>query len=176
MSAKKSPAKTIALLGVMTALLETVKWALSALANVELVSLFCGLFGFVFGPISVVSVVMFVFIEAFLWGFQTWVIAYLVHFPLILLTFALLKRLEVSSVSVYVLIAVLYTFLFGVFTSFLDAFVGLGFEGLVARFLIIYARGIAFFVVHVVCNALTFSFLFKPLAVAMEKIKEGIKL
>ena len=52
---RASVATRLAVLGVLTALLEAVKWALNVLPNVELVTLFCALYGFCFGPVSVVA-------------------------------------------------------------------------------------------------------------------------
>ena len=51
-----SAAKKIAVLAVMAALLVAGKAALTAIANVEVVSLFCALFGYVFGVVSVIPV------------------------------------------------------------------------------------------------------------------------
>ena len=46
---KKSPAKTVALVGIMTASVECVKLALAFLPNIEAVSLLLALYSYVFG-------------------------------------------------------------------------------------------------------------------------------
>ena len=106
---RASVATRLAVLGVLTALLEAVKWALNVLPNVELVTLFCALYGFCFGPISVVSVALFVVIETLWWGVHTWVLEYFIHFPLICLTFALFKKLGINKLWVFVGFAVIIT-------------------------------------------------------------------
>ena len=171
---RRKIATRIATLAVMAALLEAVKWALAVLPNVELVSLFCALYGYVFGLIGVVPVCVFVCIEMLWWGVNTWVLEYFVHFPLITLVFCLFRALKVDKTPVFVAVITLLTAFFGVFTSFVDVVFFMGFEDFWRRFCIYYMRGIMFYVVHVVCNFVVFLLLFKPLAKLLEKLKLSI--
>lgn len=172
---RASVATRLAVLGVLTALLEAVKWALNVLPNVELVTLFCALYGFCFGPISVVSVALFVVIETLWWGVHTWVLEYFIHFPLICLTFSLFKKLGINKLWVFVGFAVIITVAFGFFTSFVDVVIPVGFYDFSRRYVVYYMRGIWFYVVHVTCNFVVFIVLFRPLEMLFTRLKEAIR-
>lgn len=170
----KNVATRIAVLAVMAALLESVKWALNIFPNVELVSLFCALYGYVFGLIGVVPVFVFVCIEMLWWGINTWVLEYFVHFPLITVVFCFFRTLKIDKTWVFVTFITLLTAFFGVFTSFVDVTFFMGFEDFWRRFSIYYMRGIWFYVVHVACNFIVFLLLFKPLSKLLEKLKLSV--
>ena len=171
---KASIATRLAVLGVLTALLEAIKWALNVLPNVELVTLLCALYGFCFGPISVVSVGLFVVIETLWWGINTWVLEYFIHFPLICLMFAFFKKLGINKIWVFTLFAVLITISFGFFTSFVDVVIPVGFYDFPKRYVVYYMRGILFYIVHVVCNFVVFSILFRPIEKLFTRLIEAI--
>lgn len=165
----------IALVGVMAATLEAVKLALSALPNVELVSLLLALYSYVFGLVGVLASVIFVAAEVLVWGLSSWVISYLIYWPLLALVFWLVGK-KISNRFIITGIAVVMTFFFGILTSLVD--IGL-FSGYWSRFwdrfLIYYLRGVQFYVVHIVCNAVVFLILFKPLEALFKKLKKQFK-
>ncbi len=146
--------------------------ALAMIANVEVVTLLCGVYGYVFGPIGVVAISLFVVIETLIWGFNTWVLSYIIHWPMVCIIFWLLGKLKVKNVFILTATAVLLTAWFGVLTSLVDVGLFTGFyQDFWKRFAIYYMRGIVFYIVHVVCNVFTFLFLFKPLSVALNNLK-----
>ena len=162
----------VALTGVMAATLEAVKLALSALPNIELVSLLLALYGYVFGPCGVLAAVIFVVAEMLIWGINTWVISYLIYWPLIALLFWFLGKKGVKTRFVITGIAVVMTFFFGVLTSLIDVGLFAGYwENFLLRFSIYYARGIWFYVIHIVSNAAVFLTLFTPLEALFQKLK-----
>ena len=82
-----SGAKAIALVGVTAATVECGKLVLSALPNIEVVTLLLALYGYVFGWYGVLSALVFVSIEPLIYGFGTWLPAYLIYWPLVALVF-----------------------------------------------------------------------------------------
>ncbi|MGN0819687.1 MAG: hypothetical protein ACI4M6_04720 [Christensenellaceae bacterium] len=166
-----SKAKILALIAVMATLLEVGKFSLNAVANVEVVTLFCALFGYTFGFISVVSVAIFVFLEIAIFGFAPWVISYLVHFSFVVVVFGLFKKFNMSKVWVMCLSIVLITACFGLLTSFVDIAFS-GFNNFWYRYWIYYGRGMSFYAVHIVSNAVIFILLFLPLEKLLQRIKQ----
>ena len=168
---KRNPkriALSIALVGIMAATLECAKLALSALPNIEVVTLFIALFGYVFGPLGILASVVFVCIEPIIWGFGTWMISYFIYWPLVALIFAVFGRIKFKNRILITLTAILLTVFFGVLTSFVD--VGLfsgSFDNLFYRFSIYYARGISFYLAQIITNALVFPLLFPTLSKVM---------
>ena len=179
MKSAKDSAKKIAALAVMAALLTGGKMALSMVFNVEIVSLFCALFGYVFGPVAMIPVCSFVFIEVLIWGigYPSWVIAYIVHFNLIAIVFWLLSKVNLKTPVVYALIIAFLTFLFGVFEAALNVLpVSQSFEDFKWRFGVYYGRGIAFCTVHIISNTAIFAVLFIPLKTVLRSIKEKMSI
>ncbi|MGN0789573.1 MAG: hypothetical protein ACI4MY_06500 [Christensenellales bacterium] len=166
-------AKKVALIAIMTATIEAGKLALSAIPNVEVVSLLCAVYGYVFGLIGVVSIVLFVGIETLIWGVNTWVLSYLIYWPMVCMIYWLLGRLKVNSRLIITAVIVVLTAFFGVLTSLVDVGLFSGFwEDFWQRFAIYYSRGVVFYVVQIVCNAVVFPLLFLPLAKVLTKFKD----
>ena len=163
----------VALVGMLAATLEVAKLALSFLPNVEVVTLLCGLYGYVFGGWGVVAAVVFVSIEPLIWGFGTWIVSYYIHWPLVALIFCLLGRAKIRNRVLLTLPALALTFSFGVLTTLVD--VGLlsgAYDRFFYRFSVTYLRGIWFYVTQIVCNAVLFPLLFRPLADRLQKFKQ----
>lgn len=161
----------IALTGVMAATLEAVKLALSALPNIELVSLLLALYGYVFGLSGVLAAIVFVVAEILIWGLNTWVISYLIYWPLFALLFWIIGK-KISNRFIITGIAVVMTFFFGVLTSLVDIGLFSGYwDRFFDRFAIYYLRGAWFYVAHIACNLVAFITLFKPLEALFKKLK-----
>ena len=167
-------AKSVALIGIMSATIECAKLALAAIPNVEAVSLLIALYSYVFGIYGVISTVVFVCIEPLIWGFNTWVATYLIYWPLLGLVFLLLGKFNVKNRFLIAGIAVFMTFFFGVLSSLVDIGLLTGFfDDFFVRFGIYYARGIAFYAVHITSNAIIFLLLFLPFLKRLEKLARG---
>ena len=153
--------KYAATVGMMAATIECAKLALAALPNIEAVSILIALYSYVFGICGVLAALVFVAIEPLVWGMGTWFISYLIYGPLLAFVFFLLGRVRIKNRFAVSGISVAMTFFFGILTSLVD--IGL-FSGSFDRFFyrlgIYYARGIAFYITHVVSNALIFLLLF----------------
>ena len=160
-----SGAKAIALVGVTAATVECAKLALSALPNVEVVTLLLALYGYVFGWYGVTAAVVFVSIEPLIYGFGTWLPSYFIYWPLVAIVFMLLGKIKLKSRWLITVVAVGLTFLFGILTSLID--VGLlsgNFDNFFYRFGLYYARGIVFYAIQIACNAVLFPCFFLFLA------------
>lgn len=170
-----SPARTIALVGIMAATLECGKLVLSFLPNVEVVTLLTALYGYVFGLHGVMAAVVFVSIEPLIYGFGTWVIAYYIHWPLVAIVFMILAGVRLKNRWVITAVAVVITAWFGVLTSLIDVGLFSGtFDKFWYRFSVYYARGIAFYATQVIGNAVLFPLLFSLLAKKLEKVKHQL--
>ena len=161
----KSQARVIAFVGIMAAIIECGKISLAFLPNIEVASLFVALFGYLFGWYGVAAAVVFVCIEPMIWGIGSWIITYAIYWPLLAFLFMVLAKASVKNRYLITLIAVGMTFAFGLISAVVDTAFLLGINSkFFANFLLYYLRGIAFYTIHIACNAVTFIFLFPYLS------------
>ncbi|MDE5679190.1 MAG: hypothetical protein K2I01_01990, partial [Lachnospiraceae bacterium] len=91
----------IALIGMMTAIIEVSKLALSFLPNVELVTFWIIMFTLFLGPKTIYAILAFILIEISLYGIHTWVIMYLYMWPFLsLVVYLCLKNDSVWFYSI----------------------------------------------------------------------------
>ena len=172
---RRSPARTIALVGIMSASLECVKLALAVLPNIEAVTILLALYGYVFGYLGIISALVFVSIEPLIYGFGTWVVSYYLYWPLVALVFMLLGKAKIKQRFLLGGVAVLLTVWFGVLTCLIDMGLLSGFfDNFWGRFGVYYLRGIPFYIAQTVCNAVLFLLLFPYLSGKLETIKQKI--
>ena len=176
----RSIAKKTALLGIMAALIIAGKAALTAVANVEVVSLFCALFGYVFGPIAIIPTCVFILVEAVFWSsisYPSWIVAYVIHFNLIVIVFWLLSKVRLRTPIVFTAVIAFMTFCFGVIEAFFAVIpVSTDYSNFIWRFGIYYGRGVPFCVVHIVSNTAIFFILFYPLKELLIRLKQKMLL
>lgn len=79
----RSRTRDVAVLGLMTAIIELAKHALDTLPNIELVSFLILVFTLHFGLKTLAAVYAFVLIECFYWGLGLWSISYLFVWPVL---------------------------------------------------------------------------------------------
>ncbi len=164
-------AKKIALCAIMTATLEIGKLSLSFIANVEVVSLLTAVYAYVFGGLTLISVLAFILIEMAIWGVNTWVLSYFVFYGSIAIVFYFLGKKKIDILWLILLLISILTASFGFVSSFFDVAIG-GFNNFLNRYFIYYFRGIVFYAVHVVSNFIIFLLTFK----SVKKLLENIKL
>lgn len=170
-------ARAIALVGVSAATLECGKLALSFLPNIEIVTLLCALYGYVFGWYGVCAAAVFVFIEPLIYGFGSWIITYIIYWPLVAFVFMLLRRRGVKNRLILTAVAIGLTVLFGVLSSLVDSAFYLGInENYLTNFSLYYARGIVFYAVQIACNAALFPTLFLFLVGKIDQIKQRMQI
>ena len=157
-------ARFVAYTALAAASLTAGKFVLSAIPNVEIVTLLCAVYGFVLGAQGVLATCIFVACETLIYGLGPWVISYAIHWPAVALVFWLLSRFIKPSRVIPTIVAVIMTTSFGVLTALVDVGLFSGFwDDFGQRFAIYYVRGAVFYVTQIVCNAIVFPLLFKPL-------------
>ena len=174
-------AKKVTALAAMSALLVVGKWALSGLANIEVVTLFCALFGYTFGFIAVIPATIFCIEETLAWGtgFYSWIPSYFIHWNVIVIAFAVLRKFRHTpkKKADYILPVVLgvgLTATFGVLTSLVNSIFAVIYTDISKffyYFAIDYTRGILFYAIQIACNVVLFTVAFAPLS----KILDGVK-
>lgn len=172
----RNSAKNVALIAIMAASISGGKMALAFLPNIEIVTLLCALYGYVFGPLGLAAIFIFVICETFIWGFGTWIISYFIYWPLVCCVFWLFRKFKIKNRIILTFAAVVLTMFFGVLTSLIDVglFMGL-FDMFWYRFSIYYMRGILYYVIQIVCNIAGFSLVFRPLSKVLMRHKERMR-
>lgn len=162
--------RDIAVMGVMLAIIEAGKHALDFLPNVELVTLLFMLFTKHFGKKTYLVSVAFTLIETSIFGIHNWVIMYLYMWPM-LITIVLWFRKKDFGVFAYCFLAAVYGLFFGFFCAIPYYFIG-GFAAGIAWWI----AGIPYDLIHCVANFVIALILFKPLDLALTKIRQSLKI
>ena len=182
-SKTKYNAALIAVSAMFAALLVGGKEALAVLPNIEVVTLLIALCAYVWGAIVVFPAVnVFIVVDMAIWGVNTWIISYFIHWNTVAIVFWLLGKISFKHKAVEVtaatLAAAVLTTLFGVLTSAVDTLVGftgkgffVDFDDFFVRFALMYVRGGSFYITQIVCNVVLFATAFLPLVVLNNKAK-----
>lgn len=159
---ERSKARSLAWMGVLTALLFAGQVVMSFLPNLEIVSLLIILYTIFFGKKVFWMIYGFVFLEGFLYGFGMWWFQYLYLWS-ILAVAALFFRSNTSPL----------------FWSILSGFFGLSFGALCALPYLIaggpaaafsyWVSGLGFDLIHCIGNVVLCLVLFKPLYALLQK-------
>lgn len=156
--------KDIAVIGMMVAMLEAGKLALSFLPNVEVVSLLIILFTLFFEKKMIYVLPVFILIEAVVYGAGIWWIMYLYAWPLLAFVTWLLRKQK--SVWVFATVSGVFGLLFGALCSIPYFFIGgwhAGFSWWIA--------GIPYDLIHGISNFIICMILFVPLRNIMYRLK-----
>lgn len=184
---KEKTVKNVALKLCVTAMFSALivggKQALAVVPNVEVVTILVATCAYVWGlSVAIPAVFTFIAVDACIWGVNTWVISYVIHWNAVALCFWGLSKLPVRSnlakTIVAVVFAVAITLCFGVTTSCVDTLIGFtgkgffwDFSNFATRFCAVYVAGIAFYAVQIATNAVLFSVAFLPLVLLNQKAK-----
>ena len=156
----------VARVAVMSAMLTALKFALSFVPNVEVVTLLVMVYAAAFGAAyALPATVIFCAVETAIYGAGSWV-----------LTFGKLRRLPLWLSPAAAAFAAVMSALFGVLSACCDTlYVAVGFPGLdlAAYWTAYYLRGLAFDGVHILSNAIVVGVLFLPLLSAGRRIRRG---
>lgn len=155
-------ARSLAWMGVLTALLFTGQVVMSFLPNLEIVSLLIILYTIFFGKKVFWMIYGFVFLEGFLYGFGMWWFQYLYIWSILAIVVLLLRN-NTSSL----------------FWSIISGFFGLSFGALCTLPYLIaggpaaafsyWVSGLGFDLIHCIGNAVLCLVLFKPLYALLQK-------
>ncbi|HHT82880.1 MAG: hypothetical protein ACOYEC_03955 [Christensenellales bacterium] len=167
--------KKIVLTALFAAILTGGKMALSFIPNVEIVTLLIMLYSYAFGlGVSLSAALIFCAVEGMLFGFNTWLVSYIIYWPLLAVVSAAVKLIKPQKTVYYIACAAVMTALFGVITSAVDA--ALASQKAKVNFFImfaaVYMRGIAFYVTHIVSNIIFAAAAFPVLSKLLLRAKD----
>ena len=159
-------AKRIARVAVMSATLIVGKFMLAFIPNIEVVTTLVVVFAFVFKYECVFATLVFCTADAFIYPPTIDVIiSYFIYWNLLSILVATLSELKVKKFSVYLVVGLIMTALFGVITSLLYSL----FYGV--NFFAIYVAGLYFYALQIVSTLVFMLVGFKPLTKVLLKIK-----
>lgn len=166
--------RDICLIGIMVAVIEVCKAALSFLPNIELTTFWMILFTLFFGRKTALTVPVFVLLEGCIYGFGSWWIMYLYVWPLLVFVTWLGRNQE--SVWFFSLLSGVFGLLFGFFCAIPYVVIGAwdgGIQnGLYAGFTW-WVAGIPWDLVHGGANFLLMLVLYHPVRNVMMRLQEG---
>lgn len=114
--------KDIAVTGLMVAIIEVAKMALSFLPNVELTSFLLILYTLTFGIKTVFTVPVFILLEGTVYGFNIWWIMYLYAWPLLVILTLLFRKNQ--SVWFWSILSAIFGLSFGALCAIPYFFIG----------------------------------------------------
>lgn len=167
--------KDIIIIALFAAILTAGKLALMAVPNVEIVTLLIMLYAVTFGlKISLPTTIIFCLMEAMIFGFNTWLITYFIYWPLLAVATFLASKIKNQRNILYAIFGGLFTILFGVISSAIDAIISSNVAKInfFVMFSIVYTRGVAYYLTHLVSNIIFITVAFpilKPLFIDANK-------
>jgi hypothetical protein len=174
-------ARFVTTMAVMAGLLVALKFALSFLPNVEVVTLLIAVFSLVWGVrYSLPATVVFCLVEMAIYGIAGWVLLYFIYWPTLALVFhfALRRKSRVVSLVLCVAIGAVFTVAFGVLSASVETLLVVGNvakERLATFFVSYYVKGLWFDLVHVVSVVASILALFLPLVKIGERVKVSLE-
>lgn len=159
----KITTKEIALIGMIIAVLEATKLALSAIPNVEITTLLIILFTLYFDKKIILAIPAFILIEGCIYGFGSWWAMYAYIWPAVSLTTLLFKNQK--SVWFWSIFSACWGLFFGALCSLTYLVIG----GPSTAFSW-WISGLLFDIIHCVSNFVLCLILFKPLSKALDGI------
>lgn len=169
----KITSKDICMIGMMVAVIEVCKTALSFLPNIELTTFWLIMFTLFFGRKIVFVVPVFILLEAFVYGFNDWVIMYLYIWPLLVWLAWVFRKQE--SAWFWSIFSGVFGLVFGILCSLTYFAFGLADGGIRGGLHIAVAKwisGIPFDIVHCVGNFVLMLLLYQPIRKLMKKVKK----
>lgn len=159
--------KDIAVMGMMVAVLEILKFALMALPNIEAVTLMIIIFTLYIGKKAFLVVTAFSLVECIIWGFGLWSIGYFYVWPILVLIVLIFRKNENSFF--WAIIAGFYGLFFGAFFAVIYIFTS-GIEAAISYWI----SGIPFDLIHCFGNFVITLVAFKPFNMLVKKLKKLI--
>ncbi|MDY3926503.1 MAG: hypothetical protein SOZ12_04105 [Anaerotignum sp.] len=156
-------ARSLAWMGVLTALLFTGQVVMSFLPNLEIVSLLIILYTIFFGKKVFWMIYGFVFLEGFLYGFGMWWFQYLYIWSILAMVVLLLRNN--TSALFWSIISGFFGLSFGALCTLPYLFTG----GPAAAFSY-WVSGLGFDLTHCIGNMVLCLVLFKPLYALLQKV------
>ena len=171
MSSSHISVRDIALIGLMTALIEVCKLTMASLPNIELTTFWIILFTIYFGKKIYFVIPVFILLEGLIFGFGLWWFMYLYTWPL--LAFITQNLNKHSSVMTWSILAGVFGLSFGLLCSMPYFFIATS-GSFAVRLQITFAwwvAGIPWDIIHGVSNFIIMSQLYHPIKNIIEKVK-----
>lgn len=162
--------RDICLIGIMTAVIEVCKAALSILPNIELTTFWLILFTLYFGRKSAFVVPVFILLEGLIYGFGLWWVMYLYLWPALVLFTWIFRRQK--SVWFWSAFSAVFGFCFGLLGSIPYAAAGAVGGSLKAGLSAAFSwwvAGIPWDIIHGTGNFILMLVLYHPVRCVMEK-------
>lgn len=163
--------REITLVGMMVAVIEVCKAALSFLPNIELTTFWLIMFTLVFGKRTAFAVPVFILIEGCIYGFGLWWAMYLYIWPLLVLLVWIFKKQQ--SVWFWAILSSLFGLSFGFLCAASMVVVGLadGIRSALIAGFTWWVAGIPWDIVHGVSNFVLMLVLYYPVKSVMKRFK-----
>lgn len=167
--------KDIALAGLMIAIIEVCKAALSFLPNIELTSFWIIIFTIYFGKRILPVIPAFILFEGAIYGFGLWWIMYLYIWPLLAFLAWFFRKQD--SVWFFSTLSSVFGLCFGFLCSIPYVFIGSyggGIKAGLASAFSWWIAGIPWDIVHGIGNFVLMAVLYIPITVCMKKMSKQI--
>ena len=163
----------IALIGMMTAVIEVSKLMMSFLPNIELVTFWIIMFTLFFGPKVIYSIIVFILIEISIYGIHTWTIMYMYVWPALALITHLCRKEK--SVWFFSIVSGFFGLFYGAFCALPYIAIGAvdgGIQGGLIMAFNWWIAGIPFDILHGIANFAIMAVLYTPVRMLLEKVKK----
>ena len=173
-------ARYVTQVAVMAGLITALKFALSFLPNVEVITVLIAVFSTVWGlKYSLPATLIFCTVEMAIYGVGSWVPLYYIYWPIlsVVFHFALRGKRTPVAMGIALPIGILFSALFGVLSASMETLfvVGVVSPDMLGTFFVsYYLKGLWFDIVHIVSVAVSILVLYIPLVKISEKIVRGI--
>ncbi len=162
--------RDICLIGLMVAVIEACKLAMSSLPNIELTSFWLILFTLSFGKRSLFTIPVFILTEGAIYGFGIWWVMYLYTWPILAIVVMLLKKID--NAFLWALVSGVFGLLFGFFGALSYVVMGTIDGGLINGLRTAFAwwvTGIPWDLIHGAGNFVLMLALYRPMTGIMKK-------
>lgn len=173
-------ARYVTQVAVMAGLITALKFALSFLPNIEVITVLIAVFSTVWGmKYSVPAVLVFCTVEMAIYGIGSWVPLYYIYWPMLAVVFhfALRKKKTPVAMGIAVPIGLVFSVLFGVLSASTETLFVIGAvnsDMLGTFFVSYYLKGLWFDIVHTISVVVSILVLYIPLVKMCQKITIGI--
>ena len=172
MNKMKISIQDIALIGMMTAVIEVSKLMLNFLPNVELVTFWVIMFTLFFGPKVIYSIIVFILIEISIHGIHTWIFMYMYVWPALALIVYLFRKND--SIWFYSILSGFFGLFYGAFCSLPYIVIGTVDGGIQSGLIMAFnwwVAGIPFDIIHGIANFVIMMVLYTPVRALLGKLK-----
>ncbi len=166
--------KDVTLIGMMVAVIEVCKVAMSFLPNIELTTFWLIMFTLFLGRKVALLVPALIFIEGMMFGFNTWWIMYAYIWPLLVFLTYFFRKQE--SMWFWCILSGMFGLFFGFlcsFTYFFTSGVGGNTSNAFYATFTWWVAGIPFDLIHGIANFVLMMICYRPVRAVMQKVKNA---